>query len=383
MTAPAPSPLFTRDPLPEPLNTEMRTLLAASAAAADRSGLPDLDAVDALRRTGLLGLSVPYEYGGAGAGPVELNRCVAQIASVNASAAIILFQHYAVSSRIVEQGTPEQHAELLPRLASGEWLAASAWSETGAGADKKRLSTTGHRTEDGGWVLDGAKSFTTSAGLAGIYLVLVRTGEASALEAGEPGYGAAGQTFFLVRGDNPGLFPDTSLPLVGMRGSATGFVSLRNCQVADTDRLGPAGAAASIIAKVRESGATLGAVALGVAQAALECAHEHATAHDLLEHQAVRHRLVDLATEVESARAMVERAGRKDSADPGTTTLHSKLCATAVAERVITGAEQILGSAGYAEAHPVNRYRRDARAVALMGPTNDLCRELVGTPWTQ
>ncbi|MFJ5552738.1 acyl-CoA dehydrogenase family protein [Streptomyces sp. NPDC093225] len=383
MTAPAPSNPATRAPLPEFLDAATRSRLAASAAAADRSGRPDLDAVALLRRTGLLGLAVPYAYGGAGADPVELNHHVAEVAAVNGSAAIMLFQHYAVSSRIVEQGTPAQLAELLPKLASGEWLAASAWSETGAGADKRNLSTTGRRTEGGGWVLDGAKSFTTSAGLADVYLVLVRTGQAPDAGAAGTGYGAAGQTFFLVRGDNPGLVPDTSLPLAGMRGSATGFVSLRDCRVADTDRLGPAGEAASIIARVRESGATLGAVALGLARAALDCAHDHAVARGLLAHQAVRHRLVDLATEVEAARAVVERAGRRDSADPGTTTLHSKLCATAAADRVMTGVEQILSSAGYAEAHPLNRYRRDARAVALMGPTNDLCRELVSTSWTR
>ncbi|MER5749046.1 acyl-CoA dehydrogenase family protein [Streptomyces sp. NPDC002088] len=357
--------------------------LAASAEACDRSGTPDQEAVSVLRESGLLGLAVPRRYGGAGADPVRLNRCVEQVAAVNGSAAIMLFQHYAVSSRIVEQGTRAQHEQLLPRLASGEWLAASAWSETGAGANKKNLSTTGRRTENGGWILDGAKSFTTSAGLADIYLVLVRSGAAPTAEAaGDSGYGAADQTFFLVRGDNPGLRPDTSLRLAGMRGSATGFVSLHDCYVTDAERLGPIGAAAGIIARVRESGATLGAVAVGLAQAALDRAHEHA-ARLGLSHQALQHRLVDLATEVEAARAVVERAGRRESADPGTTTLHSKLFASAAADRVITAVELILSSAGYVEGHPVIRYGRDARAVALMGPTNDLCRELVSTSWNR
>lgn len=387
MTAPAQLNPPALDPAQGFVDPRTRARLAASAETADRCGLPDVEAIGVLRESRLLGLAVPREHGGAGAGPVEVNRCVEQVASVNGSAAIMLFQHYAVSSRIVEQGTPAQHRELLPSLASGTWLAASAWSETGAGADKKNLSTTGRRTEDGGWVLDGAKSFTTSAGLADIYLVLVRSGPSptpgTPRETGEPGYGAPGQTFFLVRGDNPGLHPDTSLRLTGMRGSATGFVSLRDCRVTDVDRLGPAGAAAGIIARVRESGATLGSVAVGLAQAALDRAHEHAARRGLLDQQALRHRLVDLATEVEAARAVVERAGRRDSADPGTTTLHSKLCASAAADRVISGVEQILSSTGYAEAHPVNRYGRDARAVALMGPTNDLCRELVSTSWTR
>ncbi|MFD9123907.1 acyl-CoA dehydrogenase family protein [Kitasatospora sp. NPDC059571] len=370
LTAPLPTELLTPAVLAE---------LAGCAAAADRDGRPDLAATAVLRTTGVLGLAVPREFGGAGAGPVDLNRCVEQVAAVNASAAIMLFQHYAVTSRIVENGTPAQHAEILPKLASGTWLAASAWSETGAGADKKNLATTGRRTADG-WVLDGAKSFTTSAGVADIYLVLVQTGSPEAA-GGDTAYGAAGQTFFLIRSDNPGLLPDTSLALTGMRGSATGFVSLHECHVTDLDRLGPLGTAASIIARVRESGATLGAVAVGLAQAALDAAFDHARKRGLLELQAVRHRLVDLSTEVETARAIVERAGRRDSEDPGTTTLHSKLFASTTAERVIAEVARLLSSAAYIDASPVNRYGRDARAVALMGPTNDLCRELVSNAW--
>ncbi|MDK0517700.1 acyl-CoA dehydrogenase family protein [Streptomyces sp. ML-6] len=363
---------------------EVLSRLAACAEAADLSGEPDSEAVAVLRGSGLLALVVPKSHGGAGADAVALNTCVEQVASVNASAAIMLFQHCAVTSRIVENGTPAQHRELLPRLAGGQWLAASAWSESGAGADKKNLATQARRTSDGGWVLDGAKSFTTSAGLADVYLVLAQSQDdspAPAAASRDTGYGAAGQTFFLVPGSHPGLVPDTSMRLSGMRGSATGFVSVRECHVPDSARLGAPGVAASIIARVRDSGASLGAVAVGIAQAALDVAHHHAERRGLHAHQAVRHRLVDLATEVETARAVVERAGRRTSADPGLTTLHSKLAASAAAERVVADVARFLGSAGYVETHPINRFGRDARAVALMGPTNDLCKELVSLPW--
>lgn len=373
-------------PAPLAPSPEVLSRLAACAEVADRSGEPDREAVAVLRESGLLALVVPKSHGGAGAEAVALNSCVEQVATANASAAIMLFQHCAVTSRIVENGTPAQHREILPRLAGGQWLAASAWSESGAGADKKNLSTLARRTPDGGWLLDGAKSFTTSAGLANVYLVLAQSQEerpASAPSSQDTGYGAAGQTFFLVPGDHPGLVPDTSLRLAGMRGSATGFVSVRECHVPDTARLGAPGVAASIIARVRNSGASLGAVAVGIAQAALDAAHEHAARRDLYGHQAVRHRLVDLATQIESARGVVERAGRRTGADPGLTTLHSKLAASAAAERVVGDVAQFLGSAGYVETHPINRFGRDARAVALMGPTNDLCKELVSLSWNR
>jgi alkylation response protein AidB-like acyl-CoA dehydrogenase len=345
-----------------------------------------------LRRTGLLGLGVPGEHGGAGAGAVQLNRSVEQVATVNPSASIMLFQHYAVTARIAEWGTARQRGDLLPRLGSGQWLAASAWSETGAGADKKRLSTTGVLLDGGGWLLNGAKSFTTSAGIADVYLVLTETADAAAAIAADQadgaagarpdtGYGSDSQTFFLVSGQNPGLVPDTGLSLAGMRGSATGFVSLRDCRVPADSRLGPVGATSSIIAGVRESGATLGAVAVGIAQAALDLAFAQARQRGLLGGQALRHRLVEWATEVEAARSIVERAGRRDAADAGVTTLYSKLFASTAAERVCAEVQQMLGSAGYVDTHPVNRCGRDARAVALMGPTNELCRELVSRAW--
>ncbi|MEU0137197.1 acyl-CoA dehydrogenase family protein [Streptomyces sp. NPDC006296] len=365
---------------------EVLERLAACAEAADRSGEPDRDAVAVLRDSGLLALVVPKSHGGAGADSVALNICVEKVASANASAAIMLFQHCAVTSRIVENGTTAQHRELLPKLAGGQWLAASAWSESGAGADKKKLATQARRTADGDWILDGAKSFTTSAGLADVYLVLAQSQEdVPGPDSGsqDTGYGAAGQTFFLVSGSQPGLLPDTSMRLSGMRGSATGFVSVRECRVPDSARLGAPGVAASIIARVRNSGASLGAVGVGIAQAALDAAHAHAERRGLYAHQAVRHRLVDLATEVESARAVVERAGRRTSADPGMATLHSKLAASEAAERVVADVARFLGSAGYVETHPINRFGRDARAVALMGPTNDLCKELVSLPWNR
>ena len=297
-------------PLPRPATgptAAVRERLAACARDADVSGEPDRRALALLRESGLLGLALPYEYGGTGADALGLNTAVEQVARVNASASIMLFQHYAVSTRILEHGSPALRRRLLPRLARGEWLAASAWSETGAGANKKHLSTTARRTPDGGWVLDGAKSFTTSAGLADIYLVLAQTEEPLPDAAPDTGYGSAGQTFFLIPADTPGLEPDTSMRLTGMRGSATGFVSVHDCHVPDTARLGPVGAAASIIAGVRDSGATLGAVAVGLAQAALDLAHEHAERRGLTAQQAV-------ATAWWTSRARSRRRGRSWSA---------------------------------------------------------------------
>lgn len=346
-------------------------VLRAHAAEADRAGRLPEAVLAALRSSGVLATAVPHEFGGEGGGALLVNRIVEQVAAIDPSVAIILFQHFAVTARIVEWGSAQQRAHCLPRLADGRWLAASAWSETGASADKRNIATAAVRTQDG-WVLDGAKSFTTGAGLAQVYLVLARTSEPGDADTV---YGSDGQSFFLVEADAPGLVADTGMDLVGMRASATGFVELHRCLVPAGASLGPLGKAAAIIAGVRESGATLGAVAVGVADAVqrLAAAHVHKRGGDAL---ALR-RVAELAGRVEAARAAVESAGRRDSARPGLTTLHSKVIASTAAEEVCVLAQRLLGSAGFLRDHPVNRLFRDVRAVGLMGPTNDLCLQLL------
>lgn len=367
-------PATTGELFDRPLLDELIGVLRGVADIADVTGLPLPEALEAVRSCGVLGLVVPAGYGGMGYDAASVNRVVRDIARVDASMAIILFQHFAVSARIVDWGTEEQKSVLLPRVVSGECLLASAWSETGAGADKRRIATTAQRQPDGGWLLDGAKSFTTGAGVADLYLVLVQSREATCELST---YGAAGQSFFLVEAENPGLIPEHGLDLVGMRASATGFVQLRSCRVGAGALLGPEGQAPRIISTVRESGATLGAVSVGIAEAAFDILLDHVTTRGLIRQQAVRYRIVNLATRIEAARAIVERSGRKDAADPALTTLYSKLFASTISENVVAEVHRMLGSTGFVRAHPINRLGHDARAVALMGPTNDLCRELV------
>jgi alkylation response protein AidB-like acyl-CoA dehydrogenase len=362
-----------------PLPAALADQLTESAELSAVTGEPDPKLLKNLRESGVLATAVPVEFGGAAGTAPEVNRTVRLLAAGNPSLAIIAFQHFAVCSRIVEWGSPQQRADLLPKLADGTLLAASAWSEPGAGAAKQRISTVGRRRADGGWTIDGTKSFTTGATVADIYLVLVQTGDPAAPTVGA--YGAAGQTFFLVEAANPDLYADLSLDLVGMRGSATGIVSLRDCVVPDAARLAPEGMAPQIIAGVRESGATLGAVAAGIAEAALDLLLAHLRRRGPVAAPVTRHRLVELRTQVEAVRAVIERTGARTAADPGLTTLHSKLYASRAAEDICAEAARVLGAAGYVTGAVINRMLGDVRAVALMGPTNDLCRDLVAATW--
>lgn len=359
------------------LNDAVASLLGTmreNAAQADSEGKPSEASLAALRATGMLGLVVPREFGGLGQDALTLNRFIADLASADASIAIIAFQHFAVCCRIADWGTQAQREALLPAAASGTLMFASAWSETGASADKKRMSTRAEQRADGSWVLNGAKSFATGAGVADLYLILAQSSDAAATTSS---YGGAGQTFFLVEASNPGLVAELGMDLVGMRASATGFVRLCDCEVPEQAVLGPVDGAARVIASVRDSGATLGAVSAGLAQAAYDLLVGHLSAKGLLDAPAVGPRLVEIATQVEAVRAVVDQVGRRDSAAPGALNLHGKLFASVMAEAIISEASRMLGSAGFLAPHAINRLGRDARAVALMGPTNDVCRELL------
>lgn len=376
MPGPVPDVQMSTD-LPPGLEKRLRCSAEESAA----TGAPDPDALAELRVSGLLATAVPREYGGHGGDAATVNRVVERLAYLDPSVAVIAFQHFAVTVGITEWGTGGQKAEFLPRLADGSCLAASSWSEPGTGAAGRHLGGAGIRRPDGSWALDGTGSFTTSASIADLYLVLVRTEEVP--DDTGTGHGSAGQTFFLVEAGNPGLVPDLGLDLAGMRGSAAGFISLHRCIVADEARLGPQGCAARLIADLRGSGATLGAVATGTARAALDLLVEHLPRRGRIAAPTVRDRLVDLAIRVETARAVVERAGARSSADPGLATVHSKLHASTAAERICLEAARLLVATGCAPAPALDRLLADARFVALLEPSNDLCRDLVGATWTR
>jgi alkylation response protein AidB-like acyl-CoA dehydrogenase len=355
-------------------------LLDVLAGLADGTGRPQREALAAVRASTLPGLVVPRVFGGAEADSLVLNRTIAEIAYHDPSTAIFLFQHFAVCARIAEWGTSAQQASLLPRLASGEWLGASAWSEPGgASATRKNLNTVATERADGRWTVNGGKAFTNGAGVADVYLVLAQSSQVS--EQDDATRRSSGRSFFLVPASSPGVVPDLQLDQARMPASAPGFVEFENCVVDAGALLGPCDDASRVIAGVPETGATLGAVSVGVAEAAWDMGFRAVRQQSLLGLRAVRHRLVDLRSTIESARALVERAGRREAAAPGELTLHSKIFASQIAEDVVAGVARMLGGSGQVSTCPLNRLVRDARAIALMEPTNDLSRELVSTAW--
>jgi alkylation response protein AidB-like acyl-CoA dehydrogenase len=347
--------------------------LGKYAQVADEKGETQQEALTVLRRSGHLGCMVPEKYGGLGFDSFYANRLIESIAMVDPSMAIIAFQHLSVISRILEWGTEKQKQLYLPLLASGEWMAASAWSESGAGAGKQNLSTVG--TFDGGrWSISGAKTFTTGAGLADLYLVLVQTGESNK----DSVYGSSGQTFFLIE-TTQGITANSNLNLAGMRGSSTGFIELLQCSVPADQMLGALGSAPKVINGIRECGLTLGAVSVGIAQAAYQLAKEHIHKRKLAENKLIQYQLAELHMLIEAARSIVDKVASRTAHDLKILAYQSKIFASEISEKVCREAQQLLGGTGYMRGQAIERLCRDARAVALMGPVNQLAREIVGS----
>ncbi|MGG8409908.1 acyl-CoA dehydrogenase family protein [Streptomyces sp. 12297] len=366
---------FPASPPTAPGAPELTGLLARLRTEAhdDTTGRPSDSALDALRASGVLRLPVPVEYAGFGAGWHDANRVITTLARTDASVGIIVFLHYAAVSRIIAYGSQEQRKQVLTAVSDHGLILASSWSEPGSDAAKQNIATTAQRQADGGWVLNGAKTFTTGAGVADLYLVLARTG---AQDSGSGSYGRTDQGIFLVDSTRPGFTTDGVLDLSGMRRSATGLIRLEGYAAEDGDVLIRSGDTPAVIGHPHTVGLTLGAVALGVAEEAHDIAVEVGRRRSLLDSPLYRHHVFELGSRLAAVRGVVEAA----TAPPGDRSgpaLTAKVFASETAEAICRGAQELAGSAAFSRGHALNRLAQDARAVTLMGPPNYLCRELV------
>ncbi|MFD8756987.1 acyl-CoA dehydrogenase family protein [Kitasatospora sp. NPDC059577] len=361
---------------PGPLElSEALTALRAEAGD-DSTGRPSEVVLAALRTTGVLRLPIPAEYGGLDADWHEANAVITALARADASVAIIVFLHYAAVSRIIAYGSDEQRKRLLSAVAHDGRIFASSWSEPGTDAAKQKVSTTATRCSTGAWELDGAKTFTTGAGVADFYLVLARTGDEQ--EAPQGSYGRSDQGVFVVDSTRPGFVFDGVLDLSGMRRSATGLIRLSRYRAEEADVLTRSHRTPEAIGHPHTLGLTLGAVALGIAQEAHDTAVGTAHGRALPDNPLSRHHIFELGAQLAAVRGVVEAA----TSAPGDRTgsaLTAKVFGSETAEALCRTAQGLAGSAAFSRSHPLNRLAQDARAITLMGPPNYLCRELVVT----
>ncbi len=356
-----------------------RAEIEPAAAELDRTGDRELLLANLkkLAASGLTGLPIRKEYGGAQAGIVALSLAVTEIARACASTATVLSLNSMVGEVIQSAGS-EQHRKIhLPRLCSGEYPALSfALTEPEAGSDAGGLSTTA--TMDGKeWVLNGEKKFITSAAFAGVFVVWAVTDPAAPK--------GRGISAFLVEAGTPGLNVGRSIPKMGQSAATANEVSLRDCRVPGEALMGePNGGFGVAMHGLGIGRIGVASLALGIGLAAMDHAARYAAGRTqfgqkISDFQGTQWKIADAYTELEAARLLVMQAAfEADSGRPvARASAMAKLFAAEAANRACYAALQILGGNGYTRDYPLERYARDVRVTSIYEGTSEVQRIVI------
>jgi acyl-CoA dehydrogenase len=339
------------------------------AAEVDRDHRFPAEAIEAATTSGLMGVLIPREYGGAGLDALAFTICIEELAQACASTAVIVDVHTSVGTEpILLFGDEEQKRRWLPRLAKGELLGAFALSEPSAGSDAASLKTRARRDGEG-YVLNGTKVFITNIGHAGIYIVFARTG------ADER---AAGISAFIVPAETPGVRVGQVFRKMGLHGSPTGELLLEDARVPAANLLGAEGQGFGVAMRALDSGRIgISGQALGIAQAAVEEARARMRerGHD----QGDDFTLADMAARLESARLLAYHAAWRCSRGLPFTreAAMSKLHCTDTAMQLAIDALQIAGVEGAISGGPFERHVRDAKALQIYEGSNQVQRVVI------
>jgi len=343
----------------------------------------DLDATQSFPREsweeaaalGLLGASAPSELGGAGLGLTELCLIGEEIAAACLStAATVLHQADMVVGRIARHGDEAQKERWLPGLIDGSLIGCLAMTEPEAGSDVMSMRTRAEKVE-GGWRLNGTKTFITNAPVADLALVYART---------PPSERSLGM--FAIPTDSPGFSRGRKFSKMGWRGSPTGELLLDDCEVGEEALIGGADGGRAILLEGLDSERVLmAAESVGVAQGALQVALAYAGERrqfgkPIGEFQLIGAKLADMFAETEACRALTRSlAARIDAGEADQRALASaaKLLGGDLAMKVTTEAVQVLGGYGYIDEFPVERYMRDAKLMQIGGGTAEIQRFVI------
>jgi alkylation response protein AidB-like acyl-CoA dehydrogenase len=374
-----------RDPLSdeqrevrELVRTIARDRVAPRAAEIDKSGEFPWDIVEVFRENDLFGVLFDEAYGGIGESSLLAFVTIEELSKVCATSGVIVAVQELGSLGIKLAGTEEQKQRYLPRLASGEWLAAYALTEPESGSDSAAMRTTARRDGDE-YVLNGGKRFITNAGVASVYVVFAKS---------DPQAGHGGISAFVVEADAPGFEVGRIEPKMGIKGSTTGELFFNDCRIPAANLLGSEGEGFKLAMRILDrSRPGIGAQGLGLAQGATDYAVDYAKSRETMgkpigQHQLIAGMLADMETKCEAARGLLYKVGRMiDEGDTGPEltklSAMAKLYCTDVAMEVTTDAVQVLGGYGYISEYPVERMMRDAKITQIYEGTNQIQRLVI------
>jgi len=369
----APDHVLLRDTIREFMTEEVAPLVDQH----EKGRLFPTEVVRRIGELGWLGINVPERWGGAGMDTLAYAIAVEEIGRVWGSLGLIVAAHTSLGcGPLLIAGTDEQRDRFLPPLASGAMLGAYGLTEPMAGSDAGGTRTTARR-DGGDWVIDGQKRFITNAGQAGLYILTARTGSNDD--------GSAQISAFIVPADSPGFSVGRLEEKMGLHASATGELQLDGVRVPAANLLGEEGAGFKSFLKVLDGGRiSIAALALGLAQAALDAAVPYAQTREQFGHpigsfQGVAFMIADMATEIEAARALVYRAAwlKDQGRDYGLAAAEAKLFASEVSSRVTNAAIQVHGGYGYIEDYKVERFLRDAKLTEIGEGTSQVQRLVI------
>jgi alkylation response protein AidB-like acyl-CoA dehydrogenase len=320
---------------------------------------------------GFLGVLLPEKFGGAGLSYMDYQAIIEEISAVDPSVALSVAAHNSLGTNHIYQfGTDAQRQKYLPKLASGQWLAAWGLTEAEAGSDSSGTKTTAVRDGDT-WVLNGSKNFITNASVGSVAVLMAVTDRAK---------GNKGISAFIVELDNPGMRVGKKENKLGMRASDTCTLVMEDCRVPAGSLLGEPGSGWVDSMKILDGGRiSIAALSVGLARGAYEAALAYSKQRRqfgkaICEFEAIQFYLAEMATEIDAARLLTERAASaKDAGEPvSKLSAQAKLYASEIAVRATDRAIQIHGGYGFTKDYPVEKYYRDVKLCTIGEGTSEI-----------
>ena len=342
----------------------------------DEAQIFPLEAVRKLGQLGYMGAIFPEELGGAGLGYIEYAILIEELSRVDGSVGIIVAAHTSLcANHIFKMGTEEQRRRYVPQLASGEWIGCWSLTEPEAGSDAAGTRTTA-ALENGCWLLNGAKTFTTNAHHADVCVAMAVTDRAAAQH---------GISAFIVEKGTAGFRAGKKENKLGLRASDTGEVIFENCRLDPQQLLGAANEGFVDSLKILDGGRiSIAALSIGMAQGAYDAALRYSKlrkqfGRPISEFQAIQHKLVDMAVDLDAARLLNYRAAWMLDHGQRVTRESSmaKLFASEAAVRIAGEAVQIHGGYGFIKDYPVEKFYRDVKLCTIGEGTSEIQRLVI------
>lgn len=349
--------------------------IAPHAEAWDETNYFPREIYRKMAELGLLGMTTPEEYGGSALSRLSNALVYEELAKGEMATAVGLSVHNMVTGSIARFGNQEQRQRWVSELASGDLLGAFSLSEAASGSDAASLQCRATYHNDI-YMLNGTKMWVTNGGEADIYLVMARTSDSK---------GAAGISCFVLEKGTPGFSFGKTERKMGLHSSPTRELIFENCEVPLANRLGEEGQGFKIALSSLDGGRiNIGAIAVGVAQAAFETARTYSREREqfgqpISSFQGIQFMLADMAMKIEAARLLVYEAAYKldEGQNASMYASMAKCFATDMAMEVTTNAVQVLGGAGYVRDYPVERYMRDVKVAQIFEGTNQIQRVVI------